>query len=202
DQYTQDLKTRRMFASITENMQNMEKQVGDLLALASGMRNTLGTAALLLAQIEANYVNGCAERRRVDALAMELQTRLADLTGKTAAALVTGYAEHKSFSDRLSGVQTQADRIANDRFVKDDEKGGPLPGVEYVGLEWFMTKLSMSRKVVENRITNGALPEHDAVDDTGQGRPKFLWAKHNALAAVARYREKPTNERGRAAAHV
>ena len=197
-QYQTDLKMRRMFGQIATGMQQIEKQIGDLLELAAGMRTTLGATMLTLAQVEKLYVDNCESRRKADELLHEAQTRLADLTANTSAKLAEGAATAKEFGDKLSGTQKQADRIANDRFIKDDAKGPPLPGVKYVGLDHFRVALNLDRTAISKLRDDGRIPEHDA-EEVGAGRPKHLWTRHRADKIVRCLMNDQTAKKGIAA---
>jgi hypothetical protein len=199
-EYQTTVKTRRLFGNLTEHLQQIDKRITEQLELGARMRNSLGQIMLTLAHVEALYVDNCVERRKAEEQLAEKTQQLDDLAGKLSERIPQSSVIAGAVAVSLAGVQTQADRIATDRYVKDTEKGQPIPGVEYVTADWFLYNLMISRKVFDKLVISRELPEHDAVEEGGQGRPKFLWIKHKADAACNTFRKKPTRKGGRALA--
>lgn len=184
--YQTDVKARRLFGAIHEQLSALSTQVETLLTLGNTMRGMVGQAGLSLAQIEALYVDQTHDKRNVDALLYTAQTQLADIAAKANEKIETSTTVIADNAKTVAGLLAQSDRIVGDRYVKDTEPGAPIPGVDYVDLNYFAEKLRFTPTHVRRLIERSELPSHDAITSADSDRPKFLYLKWKADAAIAR----------------
>jgi hypothetical protein len=176
-EYKAEVKARRLFGSIHEQLSALGTQVEALLALGNTMRNMVGQAALSLAQIEALYVDQTHDKRNVDALLFTAQTQLADLAAKTGSRIGEASNVIAANAKGIASMSVQANRTVGDRYVRDAEPGAPVPGVDYVDMAYIGNQLGITPTHVRRLIENGKIPAHDAVTSEDSGRPKFLFRR-------------------------
>lgn len=189
-EYQTDVKARRLFGAIHEQLSALSTQVETLLTLGNTMRGMVGQASLSLAQIEALYVDQTHDKRNVDALLYTAQTQLADIAAKANDKIEEAKTVIVGNSKTIVGLLAQSDRIVGDRYVKDTEPGAPIPGVDYVDLNYFAEKLGFTVTHIRRLIEKSKLPMHDAVSSEESDRPKLLFLRWRAEAAVAEFRKK------------
>lgn len=186
--YKTDVKARRLFGAIHEQLSALTTQIEGLLTLGNSMRGTVGQAALSLAQIEALYVDQTHDKRNVDALLYTAQTQLADMAAKVNYEIEETKTVIVGNAKTVAGLLTQSDRIVGDRYVKDTEPGAPIPGVDYVDLNYFAEKLNFTPTHIRRLIERSQLPSHDAVSSADSDRPKFLYLKWRADTAISQWK--------------
>ncbi len=195
ESYSHDLKSRKIFAKLNEDMLNLGQQLEQSLAGIQGMRLTLGTCVLAVSEIEHRFVSQSQAKRKTDSLLFEATTRLADFTSKMTINAASMAAQLNATKPKLDAMHEQTLRTLNDRGIIDDEKDGTVEGVEYVDINFFCDQLgnnyALSKKIVRMYIEQGKLPAHDASSPNAEGgRPSYKWVKSKAVLAVAEFKEK------------
>lgn len=171
--YEADQKTRRLFAALKEDAHQIDKQIGDLLAIANGMRRSLANALLGIAHVEALYVDQTEARRKSDTELFELQAHFEQLRAKVTAGATVVAAEGK----KVDALTAATDRTATDRFLPA-EPVGMIEGVEYVDMQYICDAMKTDRKTVRRYIEEGRLRQADCQENVeGRGTPRDVWVK-------------------------
>lgn len=184
--YEQNVQTRRLFGSFNTELQSIDKMIDEMLALAQGMRKAVANTTLYIAEIEHRYVEQSADKRKSDKLLHDATERLKDFVASAQLKSNVAIDIVKQRGKQIDALATQAHRIANERFVADNERDAPLPNLAYVGIDYFVAQLGVSAKMVREYITDARLPEHDAISNDG-GRPSFLWLKSKAMVGIQHF---------------
>lgn len=187
-EYETAVTVKRLFKTITEDLQGMQKHTEELLAAANGMRRTLASATLAIAQIEALYVDQTEGKHKTDqelyAATVKIKQLMLQLSDKTVEALA-------AVTDRnvkVEAIKTQVERAATDRFMKPEKE--KLADVEYVDIDYFATQLEVSTKTIRRYLEEGLIdpPEHTA-NPEGRGRPQQLWSKPTADLCIREFQK-------------
>jgi hypothetical protein len=179
DNYVADTKARKLYARMNSDVVELGKSIETMLTAANAMRIALGAATLSLAEVEAHHVAMTHDKRVNDAMLFEVQTRLNEMLDAAKVQALTASLVTVQSVPKVNALQDQAKRIA-EKDIVDDEPMGPLPGMQYVGIDYFKEQLACSTQHVRNLMERGSIPQPDAVSPEEGGRPKFLWLKHNA----------------------
>jgi hypothetical protein len=188
EHYNADLKSRRLFATMRDNTQLIEKQIEQIIGVAAGMRRNLANTLLALGEMEALFVGNTDARRKSDAELHAAQTILNDtLNGQLVQAEEAKQAVDKR-AQTVKSICDQASRVLNDRFIRDDSTADLVDDVEYVDAAWIAEQLGVTKVQVARLVEKTALPPHDALDRSNRGRPKPVWVKPSVMAAINKRR--------------
>ena len=185
-EYEASVKARRLFATLTEEAQQLQKHAETILGAASAMRTSLGNAMFAIARLEALYVDQTQARRKLDKELFAATVQVKDLILRTSSQAAEAAAAVTDRATKVDGLKSQAERIALDRHMEPEP--GRIKGVEYVGIEYIAGSLDVSVKSVRRYMEEGAIDPPDLEEADG-GRPKQLWAKPNADVTILRIKK-------------
>lgn len=189
DHFKEDLKTKRLFSTAIQTLQLLEKQIGDMITVGTAMRTSIGTTLLSLSTIEAMHVEKTHACRVSDSALTETEAKLNEQieTAKNTMLALSGVIERRN--KQVIDLATQADRIQNDHYVLDSERGPPLPGFVYLDMDGVADLMGgVSHPLIRKLIGTGELPTHDAIQADGKGQPKLLWLKASISSAATHYK--------------
>jgi hypothetical protein len=193
DAYESDLKTKRLFANLTEDVQQVEKHIHQLLTVGNAMRLALGRAAFGIAQIEALYVDQTEARRKVDAELFVTQAQLAELKAKIVPALA--FVGHDA--ETVDKLTHAAERTATDRFVPA-EPIGLIENVTYVDMHYICAQLKTDRKTARRYILEGRIRAPDSQTGGTGGDAKDVWIKSLVDQSIAEFQQTRRRQLARA----
>ncbi len=134
------MQTRRLFGSFNTELQSIDKMIDEMLALAQGMRKAVANTTLYIAEIEHRYVEQSADKRKSDKLLHDATERLKDFVASAQLKSNVAIDIVKQRGKQIDALATQAHRIANERFVADNERTRRSP----IWRMWGSTTSSLS----------------------------------------------------------
>lgn len=194
--YDSTVNVKRLFKTLTEDVQGAQKHVENLLAAASGMRRTLASATLAIAQIEALYVDQTEDKRKVDQDLYAATIKIKQLTLQLSDSTMEAMQAVADRGTKIDAIKDQAERIATDRYMEPIKE--KLADVEYVAIDYFARKLAVSSKSIRRYLEEGLIDPPEHTESTG-GRPQQLWTKPTADMCINEFLKHGYNKKSGAA---
>lgn len=182
EQYEAQINTSRLFKSLIEDVQDVQRHADQIVGAANAMRHSLGRALLGLAQVEALYVAQTESNRKANSELHDTLLKVQQLTHNLKDKEIITAGVVKSSKRAVDAIAEQTQRIETDRFHRPEPT---VPEGEQVGAEYICNALGITDRTFRRYRDAGHIDAPTATVPCDRGPPRQVWNKTTADLFIA-----------------